>query len=534
MKQSISITGILGISLWLTACSGGGGGLDIASGGIGGTGYTEGAISGFGSIFVNGIQYDTSEAEVVINGEAAAADALQLGMVVRVEGDYADALGKAQRIEFQADLHGPVTAVSADGNMLQVLGQTVYVDTLTVFEGLRGLADLSAGTVIQVSGMPDAEDKLIATRIASESTLPALEPDTGDSTGGSAITSPAPPLAELGMLHTLRGKVSGHDPGLKTFAIALLTVDYSEVPMLARVPQNGDWVIVSGTLEAIGNRLRATRLERESAPLPPAAQTPVALHGIITRFAGPADFSLGRMPAQVTADTVFRFGSVADLAAGMEITGFGKTDARGRVVLESVELRAATPQRTAPGHMQVTAQVRHLDRGRQMLNVDGVTVKLRRETLFEDGAQNLIVFNLNHINLGDTVSVFGFVDMADGSLRAEKLRREAFTMNDEVRLQGRAAEVAPARNRLVLLGVTVEAGLQTRYQDNTHLPALPPPPVADNPLLPPPPRKAPPAGAASFFAKAQAPGVLVEVHGVVAGEMILADQLTLLPAQSRR
>ena len=52
----------------LTACNDGGGGGLLAGGGIGGTGISIGEISGFGSVIVNDVEFDTGEAEVVVNG----------------------------------------------------------------------------------------------------------------------------------------------------------------------------------------------------------------------------------------------------------------------------------------------------------------------------------------------------------------------------------------------------------------------------------------------------------------------------------
>ena len=61
-KGSIAIASLL-LVVFIAACGGGsGGGGTVASGGIGGTGVTSGTVSGFGSIFVNGIEFDTDGA----------------------------------------------------------------------------------------------------------------------------------------------------------------------------------------------------------------------------------------------------------------------------------------------------------------------------------------------------------------------------------------------------------------------------------------------------------------------------------------
>ena len=82
--------------MMLMACSGsGGGGGDLmAGGGIGGTGISIGTISGFGSVIVNEVDFDTKEAQVVVNsqskgaGDEAVSTNLAIGMVVRIEARY--------------------------------------------------------------------------------------------------------------------------------------------------------------------------------------------------------------------------------------------------------------------------------------------------------------------------------------------------------------------------------------------------------------------------------------------------------------
>ncbi len=56
-------------------------------GGIGGTGATDvsrGPIEGFGSIFVNGVEWEIDLAEVELDDERGSGEELQLGMVVTV------------------------------------------------------------------------------------------------------------------------------------------------------------------------------------------------------------------------------------------------------------------------------------------------------------------------------------------------------------------------------------------------------------------------------------------------------------------
>ncbi len=67
----------------LTAC---GGGTQVAGGGIGGTGISQGSITAFGSVWVNGVEFDTSNASILRNGSSVTQSDLAIGMVVTVDG----------------------------------------------------------------------------------------------------------------------------------------------------------------------------------------------------------------------------------------------------------------------------------------------------------------------------------------------------------------------------------------------------------------------------------------------------------------
>ncbi|MDP4918587.1 MAG: DUF5666 domain-containing protein, partial [Haliea sp.] len=127
-------------------CTGIGGIASIAvgGGGIGGSGQSStssGSIDGFGSIFVNGVRFDTDDAEVLIDGELRNDDALRLGMVVVVTGqiDEGNTTGTAQRVIYDNELKGPIssieTAPDGDSKLLTILGINVIVERAgTVFD----------------------------------------------------------------------------------------------------------------------------------------------------------------------------------------------------------------------------------------------------------------------------------------------------------------------------------------------------------------------------------------------------------------
>ena len=127
------------IALSIVACGPGGGGLA----GIGGSGYvSSGSVSGFGSVFVNGVEFETDSATFDVDGVPGTQDDLAIGMVVRVNGTIDDdgIHGTASSISFDEELQGPVTGpivYDADGitGTFTVLGVKVIIDSgITTFD----------------------------------------------------------------------------------------------------------------------------------------------------------------------------------------------------------------------------------------------------------------------------------------------------------------------------------------------------------------------------------------------------------------
>jgi len=144
----------------LSGC--GGGGLASLVPGTGGTGsplYSQGSISGFGSVIVNGIKFDDTQATVLIDGAAAKSADLRLGMVAGVQGQRSAAdvtLGTAAAIEVWSIALGPVESVS--GITFVASGMTIDTDSNTVFEGISAGSSLTTGQTVSVWGLQVATD----------------------------------------------------------------------------------------------------------------------------------------------------------------------------------------------------------------------------------------------------------------------------------------------------------------------------------------------------------------------------------------
>lgn len=152
----------------LAACGGGGGSSSTATT----TSSSIGKIDGFGSVYVNGVEYETSSASYWVDDAPASDDsALGVGMKVKVVGHINDdgMTGTADSIYYDDDLEGPIdsTSLTVSGSTASftILGMAVSADANdTVFDDGASFAGLAEGQELEVSGFFDGS-QIVASRI---------------------------------------------------------------------------------------------------------------------------------------------------------------------------------------------------------------------------------------------------------------------------------------------------------------------------------------------------------------------------------
>ncbi|MDX1409359.1 MAG: DUF5666 domain-containing protein, partial [Saprospiraceae bacterium] len=179
------------MALLLSACGGSGNGGTNTNTGGGGTGGTTstpvsstGVITGFGSVFINGVQYELENGTVVAiedEPDSLGDDSrLRLGMKVRMRARIENNQRIAERIEFDEDLKGIVRDIVSDVldpgiGTFRIQRIRVVVDADTIFDddvgdndsnGMIDIRDLSdtGDVVVEVSGFI-IEGGILATRI---------------------------------------------------------------------------------------------------------------------------------------------------------------------------------------------------------------------------------------------------------------------------------------------------------------------------------------------------------------------------------
>ena len=141
---------------------------------------TVGQITGFGSIYVNGVEYETDGSVYEVDDSVASGDdALAVGMVVKVQGSVnADGLtGHADNIVYDDDIEGIVEDLATDANdpnikTFMVMGVSVQADKNgTNFEGeddpTFSFETIEDGDNVEVSG-EFSGDVLIASYIEKQ------------------------------------------------------------------------------------------------------------------------------------------------------------------------------------------------------------------------------------------------------------------------------------------------------------------------------------------------------------------------------
>lgn len=303
--RSVALSGVL----ILAACAGGGEtgtGLEPTDGS--GKDVSVGTITAFGSVWVNGVEFETPATQVTVEGAISSTDALRLGMVVTVKGTInADKVsGIADAISVKTVMIGPVTAVAASA--LTVLGQTVEINAATKFEDDIVLANLP-GLVVEISGVIKSAGVIVATRIE---------------------------LKEPREEYKLRGIVSEIGTTGKTFKIGMLVVDYTELNEV--VPAVGMIVKVKGRVSSTGV-LNATELEAEKLEVEEADN--FEMEGFVagaSPIAGGIQFSVNNVTVQTSALTEFEGGPVSALLNGVYVQIEGPLMG-GIVIANKVELK---------------------------------------------------------------------------------------------------------------------------------------------------------------------------------------------------
>jgi hypothetical protein len=414
-------------ALVLAACGGGGssGGIGgTGGGGIGGTGVAYGAITAFGSVWVNGVEYSTSNTTFKTddnpNGGGSQND-LRIGMVVQVDGSISGAT--ASTITVDESIKGFVEQV-LDANRMVVMGQTVQIDNLTKFD--NNVVPVQ-GDRVNVYGLV-AGDGIVAASFVEKKT-----------------TAPNPPFA-------VKGLVKNHNTTAQTFQVGSLTVQYSGTTVVSDMPAgtwNGLQVDVKGTacsaVAPVCGTLTASQVEPAGAKLSSASQGEI--EGIVSAVTA-SGFTIGNQVVATTGSTRYEGGVFGDIAVGTKLEAEGSISG-GVLTATKVSFRDA---------VRLEGDIASISGGTLTLSgLPGVTVNVTSITELKN------VASIGALAVGNHLRIRGKLG-SNGAVGASQVEMRSTSPDTRVELQAPASAVTPETS-VTLLGITVTTGNVSSYKN---------------------------------------------------------------------
>lgn len=406
--------------------------LEVAVGGTGlsADGIAAGDIQDFSSIVLNGVTLNTDSADFQIEGQSGVQADLSQGQQVLLLTDANDA---AVRVEYRANVIGPVTAFTLVDPFigraaLTVLGQTVTTDATTTFDGVD-VALITVGDLLEISGALDESGTLRATYVQLES-------------------SPAEYKA-LGVAQNVTGTTLTLDGLSVNYANATVR-DFENMAVT-----DGDVLEVRGLASAFTapDQFEVTDVQRlPRLRLGNSAET--RLEGFIESFNDSSDFTVQTTQVATNSSTVFINGEEDDLEVGIKVQVEGSIGADG-----SISATTLTVQPTFSIRLEGNIQ----DINGNTIQVLDVPVLTRLQTQFEDDSDAEVEpLTLADLNIGDEVEIRGYLDAT--VIAATRLEREE--EEDDSVLRGPVTALDAATQTLSIAGVPlVTDAATTEFED---------------------------------------------------------------------
>ncbi len=440
----------LSLTTVLVACGGGTSTDGTDTAGIGGSGFvSSGTITGFGSVFVNGVRFDTTNASFDMEGEVLRRDQvandqeiLSIGMVVKVHGSInADGEnGAATKIIFDDDLQGPVSGYPRDTTGLTtvtftVLGIDVQIDNRTHFDGDIAINTIENGNMVELSGFFDGTGTLIASRIERKT--------------------------ELGENVELKGTITeltGNDPSfsfkLQEFPdYTINTSSTTELKDLSSLSDNLP-VEVKGEFNPVTNTIDATEIEYEELEYGDSGE--FEMEGFITDFNNISDFKINGIP--VDASNAQHSPMNMTLEDSLHVEVEGQMD-NGVLIATEIKQRG--------GEVEIQARVTNINRNEETFEVtpvagqDPITIKVSHETEADDGDMNYLSF-LAVLRENDFVEVEGYQN-DQGVILASEVE---LSDSEEVEIQAVIESMEPST--ITLLGTDFNTTSSTEIEDDNN------------------------------------------------------------------
>ena len=398
MKYQTRLTTLIALAstIFLFACMGGGEGGTGVTDNTGGGDISRGQITGFGSIFVNGVEFETTDSTISLDGASGTESDLKLGMVVTVKGTInPDGLtGTADSVSVEEVIQGLVQAKG--NNTLTVLNHTVELPSNVRFDGVQDIDGITAMTdYVEVSGYVVSEGVISATRVEL----------LGSSESG------------------IFGTVS--DLGAQTFKIGPdLTVNFSGAE-LSDFPNNqitnGLYVEVEGTFDTNSGVLTAASVEYARISVDDVDE--IEIEGFVTNVVSVTNFVINDVPVQIDATTEFKGGSADEIVVGLFIEVEGSL-IDGTLIANEVEFYDGVRVEGEVGSLGANTFT--------VAGMGGLTIQVDNLTDFSNGS-------FNDLTQGSRIRIRGF-QQNETTVMARRI--DTISAGNDASLQGNVTAIA--------------------------------------------------------------------------------------------
>ncbi|MFO0691862.1 MAG: DUF5666 domain-containing protein [Myxococcota bacterium] len=422
------------------------------SGGMSGTGISQGSINSFGSIFVNGVEWNVSGATIELDGVRKSESDLRVGMVVRVDGNYATGglTGTANRVTFDDAVEGPIESAPVETvaglvKTFTVLGTTVIARSgQTVFDDGATYAGLAANDVVEVSGFVDATGAIQATRIQRKGVYPGVDDVE---------------------LHGQVANLQKNSDGSGIFDLGTIIVRYTSSTAFKDVSRGalatGDRVEVKATIRD-ADEVDATRVELETVGLGSGDLEKAKVEGVVVLCVESPSYCINGVPVDDTGATFEPMGYAPMPGDLCEAEG---SVVGGLLVATKVKSENGSGQSSSTD-VRIEAAATSVNGAARTLVILGVTIAADGDTRLEDES------SLNDDNLSFAELLPGqflrieAVSTGTSSARAISIERnDATPGDDDVRFEGPVTFLDPNAPALSILGQVVPLDGGTQYFD---------------------------------------------------------------------
>lgn len=428
----------------VTACSGGGGSTQSD------TEITSiGTITGFGSVYVNGVKYETHSSTYSVDDNDAFDDsALAVGMKVKLKGtvNANGTTGTATSIVYDDDVEGPVdagsvTLLDANTKTFTIFGISIRADAnTTAFDDGASFDGLADSQILEISGYFNGQH-IVASRIEKQN--------------------------DLDDIFEVKGTVSSYDG---TSIILTLQTGASVGPFvisnsaILEIPANPVGQFVEVKLQDQSGSLVAIKVELDDEDLIDENDDDISIRGFLTDD-GNGGYRINGVQLEFDNNVEYKPASLEGaLTTDLEVKVEGKMV--GDVLLvDEVEIE--------DGDIEIEAGVIDVSftdskNGSVILNMGNsqtLLVNLSNTTLFKDNTNNDLFdddsFNLDELSNTDFVEIEAYLD-DQGQLQATSIERDDVSATRlESQLESFVANVS-----VTLQGITYTVSGTTQYEIN--------------------------------------------------------------------